>query len=498
MSGPERTGVEQIEAVLERIASHARNPTHLGGLQEWVPALLLLAWCRDNLPREDGAASPAAPFEGWRLPEDWPDLWDTGPDPEDVLSRAFRALEAANPPLRGVFSALGLDRPRLNAASPTWRGTLVGAMRMLADMDLAADRLELPDAAGRALHAFLLRVAGEWKSGMGSFVTPPALVQLLVQLADPQPGMAVGDPACGSGGLLIEAARHVAARQERRLGVDPVDVTLQGQDVHPGAWATARVLATLHGLPGMELALGNVLTEPAFTSSLGLPLYHRVVSVPPFSLGNWGAESARDDPYRRFEHVPPRNAGDYAFVQHALATLARGGMAVLLLPSSALFRSTEMLIRASLVIDRNVLDAVIALPPNLLFGVAIAPAVLVLRAERPEGRGVLLMDASELVTPARPRNLLAPEHVARIVAAYRAFADEEGVARVVSADELEDTSFDLRPGRYVRTAETFTRRPVAELLADVCRAEAERDAAAAEIDALISDLRGAIGESADG
>lgn len=497
-----RMGVTQVGAALERVADILRDGVHGQALREWVPALLLLAWCNDNLPwGDDPERGPGNPlFQGWRLPRraGLDTLLDQGAHPEEALSRAFLALESANPRLEGVFTALGLDRPQVSAASPSWRTGLAQAVAVLSRLDLGAAAMDPPDAAGQALQRFLHGVAGEWKSGIGSFYTPPGLVRLLVELADPEPGMSVGDPTCGSGGLLIGAARHVARRQKLRLGMDRINLTLQGQDVHPAAWATARVLTTLHGLPQAQLALGNVLTDPAFTDGSALPRYDRVLSAPPPSLGNWGAETARRDPFNRFAHVPPRNAGDYAFVQHALATLKDNGVAVLLLPSSALFRSTETDIRASLLINRNVVDAVIALPPNLLFGVGIAPAVMVLRKGRWPGEGVLLVDASAEMTPARPRNLLGEDHAARIVATYRTRGEEDGFSRVVDVETLEDNEFDLRPSRYVGVAVEFARRAVEDLLAELAAVEAIRDGAADEIDDLIAELRRATGQSPDG
>lgn len=488
------TTADDISAALFRATTVLRGAIPASSFREYVPALLFLKWCSDNLPGGEGAGQADVPalFEGWRVPRasHWRSLMESPLHVDAGLSRAFLALEAANPPLEGVFAALGLDRPLMPSAAPSWSHGLADAVHVLGELDLATHRLDPPDAAGLALEAYLQRWAGEWKSEMSTSVTPEGVVRLLVGLADPVPGMRVSDPTCGTGGFLIEAARHVAALQGRRLGLDRVDLVLHGQEILPGAWALARMLTVMRGLPHAELAQGNVLTQPFFVGGGWLARYDRIVTSPPFSLSNWGADAARYDRYGRFWRVPPRNVGDYAFVQHALATLDEGGVAALLLPPGALFRTGAEAELRQWLVESDVLDAVISLSANLLVGTGIPSIVMVLRRGRGNrGRRVLLVDASGEMTAQRPRNVLGPANVERIVDTYRRFDDVQGFARALHRDDLARNGFDLRPESYVAPVEVPAFPPLEELLADLYQAEAKRDALARRIDDYVEQLR---------
>ena len=75
--------------------------------------------------------------------------------------------------------------------------------RRLGNGDYSADLM------GDAYEILLKKFADESKKKAGEFYTPRAVVKLLVRILDPQPGERVYDPACGSGGMLIEAIHHM-------------------------------------------------------------------------------------------------------------------------------------------------------------------------------------------------------------------------------------------------------------------------------------------------
>ena len=95
----------------------------------------------------------------------------------------------------------------------------------------------------------------------------------------------------------------------------------------------------------------------------------------------------------------------------------------------------------------------IGLAPNLFYGTGIPACVLVLRGTAPrpaERRGkVLFINADREFTAGRAQNYLDPQHVEKIVAAYRDYRDIPGFARVVDIAELADNDFNLNIRRYV-------------------------------------------------
>lgn len=130
--------------------------------------------------------------------------------------------------------------------------------------------------------------------------------------------------------------------------------------------------------------------------------------------------------------------------------LATGRMAVVL-PHGALFRmGKEGAIRKNIV-QMGLLDAVIGLGPNLFYGTGLAACILVFRQRKEKHRKnkVLILDASKVLKTGRAQNVLLPEHVERIYRWYRNYKDVEGIARVVTLDDIAANDHNLNIPRYV-------------------------------------------------
>ena len=229
----------------------------------------------------------------------------------------------------------------------------------------------------------------------------------------------------GTGGMLLGAIEHVM-----RKGGDPRTFygKIYGQEKNLTTAAIARMNLVLHGIEDFQVAREDTLRNPAFTDSStgGLATFDCVIANPPFSLKEWGRDLWEADPWGRAQYgIPPESYGDYAFVQHMIASMAPTGnsrMAVVL-PQGALFRkSAEGSIRQAL-LEKDMVEAVIGLAPNLFYGTQLAGCVVILRRKKPEARKnkVLIIDASGLFRKGRAQNFLDPEHSDQIVAWYRAF-----------------------------------------------------------------------------
>jgi len=201
-----------------------------------------------------------------------------------------------------------------------------------------------------------------------------------------------------------------------------------------------------------------------------------------FTLYKWGHEMAEHDPYARFTFgVPPRSKGDYAFIQHMLATTNATGRVGVVVAHGVLFRSgSEGQIRTGL-IKADLLEAVIGLAPNLFYGTGIPGVVLIFNRAKPvEKRDkVLFIDASGRYIEGKNQNALGDQHIADIVEAYKAFEDREMLANVVTVDELAENDYNLNISRYVSTAAPEVTIDVAAELKklrelEAVRAEAEK------------------------
>jgi type I restriction enzyme M protein len=287
----------------------------------------------------------------------------------------------------------------------------------------------------------------------GEFYTPRSVVRMMVEILDPVGGESIYDPACGTGGMLLGAIEHVT-----RKGGDARTFygKIYGQEKNLTTSAIARMNLVLHGIEDFQIAREDTLRQPAFTDSStgGLATFDCVIANPPFSLKEWGRELWEADPWSRAKFgIPPESYGDYAFVQHMIASMAPTGnsrMAVVL-PQGALFRkSAEGTIRQAL-LENDMVEAVIGLAPNLFYGTQLAGCIVVLRRKKPMElkNKVLIIDASSLFRKGRAQNFLDSEHSDQIVAWYRAFEDVEDRAKVVGLDEIKKEGWTLNISRYV-------------------------------------------------
>ncbi len=285
-----------------------------------------------------------------------------------------------------------------------------------------------PDVLGNAYEFLIERFAETAGKKGGEFYTPRSVVRLLVEILAPKEGMRIHDPTCGSGGMLIECGHHVEER-----GGDPRNLTLTGQEKNYGTWAICRLNMLLHGFPDADIRAGDTIRSPKFTTAGALDAFDRVIANPPFSLKDWGHQSAEADTYKRFElGVPPKTKGDMGFLLHMLKVVQPNkGMAGVVLPHGVLFRgAAEGKIREE-ILKNDLVEAVIGLPAQLFFGTGIPAALLICNWNKPkERRGkVLFIDASTdgLYRSGKSRNYLDVEDVLRISAIFHGYADPSEV-----------------------------------------------------------------------
>ena len=306
---------------------------------------------------------------------------------------------------------------------------LARLVQRFSQVSLRNDRMAEPDLLGRAYEYLIEQFADDAGKKGGEFYTPRMVVRLIVELLAPAAGMRICDPTAGSGGMLIECAHHI----ERQEG-DPHNLTLHGQEKNLGTWAICKMNMLLHGLPDARIERGDTIRDPKLVDEGELRLYDRVIANPPFSLDEWGREVAERDGYGRFRFgLPPKTKGDLAFVQHMVAVLNASGRLGVVMPHGVLFRgNAEGRIRKGL-LQEDLFEAVIGLPPNLFYGTGIPASILVLNRDKPaERKGkVLFIDASGEFGEGSNQNRLRERDIERISGVFHAFSDSEKYARVV-------------------------------------------------------------------
>jgi type I restriction enzyme M protein len=230
---------------------------------------------------------------------------------------------------------------------------------------------------------------------------------------------------------------------------------LYGQEKNLTTAAVARMNLFLHGIEDFVIERGDTLRAPIFTDSAtgGLAAFDVVVANPPFSLKQWGREIWENDPWgRAFAGLPTDSSGDFAWVQHMIKSMAdRSGRMAVVLPQGALFRGgVEGDIRRFL-LEKDLVEAVIGLAPNLFYGTGLAACLLLLRQRKRAKRvkQVLVVDASSLFRKGRAQNFLDPEHAAQILKWVNGFKDVANHVRAVGLSEIEKEGCTLNISRYV-------------------------------------------------
>jgi type I restriction enzyme M protein len=311
------------------------------------------------------------------------------------------------------------------------------------------------DILGGGYEYLLKRFSDESATSAGQFFTPRAVVHLLVRVLGPKGTDSVYDPACGSAGMLIEAATEVV-----QSGGKVGRMRFYGQEVNQTSAAIGRMNLLIHEVEDAQIRREDTLREPKFRDAKGkLDQFDMVVANPPFSLKDWGADKWATDPHKRaLGGVPPATKGDFAWVQHMIASMKpETGRVGVVMPHGVLFRgSSEGAIRQFL-IENDMLEAVIGLSPNLFYGTTIPACLLFFRATKDKVRKkhVLFVDGSKRFTKGKNQNELSASDVEDLFSVYESNGKTEKsdiAARLVPHDEIAGNKYDLNIGRYLKTA----------------------------------------------
>lgn len=307
------------------------------------------------------------------------------------------------------------------------------------------------DVIGNTYIFLIERFASDSGKKAGEFFTPLKVTELVARLVRPKTGDRICDPACGSGGLLIQAGKQVGDR----------NFALFGQESNGSTWALCRMNMFLHSFDSARIEWCDTLNSPLLVENDRLMKFNCVVANPPFSLDKWGAENAESDQYNRFwRGVPPKSKGDWAFISHMVETaLEKEGRVAVVVPHGVLFRgAAEGRIRQKM-IEENLLDAVIGLPGNLFPTTNIPVAILVFDRSREKGganevrKNILFIDASRDFVSGKNQNTLSNEHLDQIVKTYSARTEVDKYAHVANFKEIKENDFNLNIPRYVDTFE---------------------------------------------
>ena len=495
----ELLSVSQLERYLWSAADILRGSIDSSDYKSYIFGLLFLKRLSDRFEEEaeklvaDGVSETVAWTDldehRFFVPDRarWSTIQKQATNIGETLNKACAALEEQNSSaLEGVLAGIDYNDERKLGDAKNRDTVLARLVQHFSQISLRNDRMAEPDLLGRAYEYLIEQFADDAGKKGGEFYTPRMVVKLIVELLAPTERMRICDPTAGSGGMLIECAHYV-----ERKGDDPRNLTLHGQEKNLGTWAICKMNMLLHGLPDARIEKGDTIRDPKLVVEGELLLYDRVIANPPFSLDEWGRDVAENDGYGRFRFgLPPKNRGDMAFVQHMVAVLNSSGRLGVVMPHGVLFRgAAEGRIRQGL-LEEDLFEAVIGLPPNLFYGTGIPASILVLNRDKPAARRahVLFIDASTEFGPGVNQNSLRRHDIEHISTVFHSYTDVEKYARVVSLEEISQNDWNLNIRRYVDTSETEKSIDVLDALKTLRQREQERAAADAAMNRYLKEL----------
>ena len=375
----------------------------------------------------------------------WDHIKDTKHNIGEELNKAVEEIEETNPVLEGVL--VSVDFNKKDKISDNKLRDLISHF---GKYRLRNSDFENPDLMGSAYEYLIKMFADSAGKKGGEFYTPSEVVNLLVRLIKPKSGMRIYDPTCGSGGMLIQSRQYLIENND-----DPRNISLYGQEDNLGTWAICKINMFLHSVFNADIKKGDTIREPKHLNNGELMTFDRVIANPPFSLKKWGKEEASNDSFGRFPYgTPPKERGDLAFVQHMIASLNADGKLGVVVPHGVLFRgSSEKEIRKGILED-DLLEAVIGLPPALFYGTGIPAALLIINKKKPNERKnkILFINGELEYKESKNQNRLQENNIQHILDVYETFKDEKRYSKVVSIIEIQENKYNLNIRRYADTS----------------------------------------------
>ncbi|MCU0542481.1 MAG: type I restriction-modification system subunit M [Oscillatoriaceae cyanobacterium Prado104] len=297
----------------------------------------------------------------------------------NMLNKALAAIEDNNDALAGVlknnidFNAV---KGKTKIPDRKWKDLIDHFNQP--EFVLVNDNFEFPDLLGAAYEYLIKYFADSAGKKGGEFYTPAEVVRLLVQLVKPEAGNTIYDPTVGSGGFLIQSHQYVEEQ-----GQDPNNLALYGQDSNGTVWSICNMNLILHNITKFTIENGDTLEDPQILKDGEIRKFDRVLANPPFSQNYSRANLQFANRFREFCPETGKKA-DLMFVQHMIASLQPDGMMATIMPHGVLFRGGKEKLIREILIEDDVIQAIISLPPGLFYGTGIPACVLVVNKNKPD------------------------------------------------------------------------------------------------------------------
>lgn len=407
----------------------------------------------------------------------------------ETLEKVFRHIEESaqgaesEENFAGLFDDIDVNSNKLGATVAKRNDKLVKLLNGVGDMKLGDYQSNTIDAFGDAYEFLMGMYASNAGKSGGEYFTPQEVSELLTKIAvlGKTEVNKVYDPACGSGSLLLKAAKI--------LGKDAVRQGFFGQEINITTYNLCRINMFLHdiGYDKFNIANEDTLVDPQHWDD---EPFEVIVSNPPYSIKWEGDDNPvliNDPRFSPAGVLAPKSKADLAFIMHSLAWLATNGTAAIVCFPGIMYRGgAEKKIRQYLV-DNNFIDCIIQLPDNLFYGTSIATCIMVLKKSKSEN-STLFIDASKECKKVTNNNKLTDENIDNIVSLFSNREDVQYVCRLVQNSEIAEEDYNLSVSTYVEQEDTREKIDITVLNQQIAEIVAKENVLRAEIDKIIAEI----------
>ena len=380
------------------------------------------------------------------IPENchWNDVREKTHNIGSAIINAMTGIERANPKtLSGVFSSF--DDANWTDKSKLSDERLKDLVEHMSKIKVGNKNYS-DDVMGDSYEYLIKKFADMSKKNAGEFYTPRSIVKLLINFIKPQDGDTVYDGAMGTGGMLIEAIRHMKHTQSSYGKI-------YGQEKNLATSAIGRMNLFLHGARDFKVVQGDTLRNPGFLERGCLKTFNCVIANPPFSLKNWGADAFISDVYgRNIWGCPSNSCADFAWLQHMVSSMdPKNGRCAIILPQGVLFhggKDGEM--RAQLV-QSDKLEAIITFVSGVFYSTGVSACALILNNNKlaEHKNKVCMIDASNIYTSKRAQNIMTDDDIQQVCNLYKDYKDVLEKCKIVTLDNIKKKDYTLSVNSYI-------------------------------------------------
>jgi len=390
------------------------------------------------------------------IPENchWNDVREKTHNIGSAIINAMTGIERANPKtLSGVFSSFD---------DANWADKSKLSDERLKDLVEHMSKIKVgnknysDDVMGDSYEYLIKKFADMSKKNAGEFYTPRSIVKLLINFIKPQDGDTVYDGAMGTGGMLIEAIRHMKHTQSSYGKI-------YGQEKNLATSAIGRMNLFLHGARDFNVVQGDTLRNPGFLKRGSLQTFDCVIANPPFSLKNWGAEAFSSDIYgRNIWGCPSDSCADFAWLQHMVSSMdPKKGRCAIILPQGVLFHGGKDGEMRQKLVESDKLEAIVTFVSGVFYSTGVSACALILNNNKPaeHKNKICLIDASNIYTPKRAQNIMTDDDIQQVCDLYTDYKDVIEKCKIVTLDDIKDKEYTLSVNSYIEKKQQETIDP---------------------------------------